>query len=148
MGIKTQKHLPVAGPRAIEHTAHVEHSARGGIDPRVGSRPKFESAPKIHGGMVTRTRDGNVQHGGGDLHSALQSGSVGGLGDQLNCPPKNFGTAPASPGMRSRTARCEVGAGFVHGGQSTNHMGASGHDVELGKAILREAVKSGATEIK
>ncbi len=122
------------------HTANTTnertpHSRGGvGIDPRgTGHRKMLHNAlthqVPIHGGMAVKhpTIDAYVT-GGGNLHSALQSGAVPGLGDYLSCPPNPKRLAPVkiTPGMRSRTS---------------NHT----DDVHamLGQKILASALKSG-----
>ena len=78
----------------------------------------------IHYGMVTTTRhDGKMRVGGGDMASALSSGSVGpALGDMLQARPKVFADTKPIPGMRNRISPDR------------------GLDHDLGRAILAAAV--------
>jgi hypothetical protein len=120
--------------RTNERTPHSRDGI--GIDPRGTGHKKYghhnaiENPVQIHGGMAVKhpNIDAHVT-GGGNLHSALQSGAVGpGLGDYLSAPPNPKRLAPVkiTPGMRSRTSN------------HTDELHAM-----LGQKILASAIKSG-----
>lgn len=130
-------------PRKFEHDVHAARNARPDlkVNPRVGGQHKIgQGTPPTHQGM-THMSQGALHVGGGDIKSALQSGSIGSLGAQLPKAPKIFPDTKPVVGQRSRTANHEVGP-------SSNHLGGHGLDHELGRQILDQAVHSGSTRLK
>lgn len=133
MAGKSTQHLH---PRDVkvpdEFANHHSHGFGTAITGHAGSNIARDGAPKkhynvgVHDGMHTRVsnigdRAGLTRVGGGDMKSALTSGSVGpGLGDMLPARPKVFADTKVTPGMRSRTS------------DGLNH--------DLGRAIIGEAV--------
>ena len=105
-------------PRSMEHSQHAKNHARpSGIDPRVGTMFKHgQGTPPTHGGMHTKSAAGHLAFAGGDLKSAVESGSVGpGIGDMLPATPKVFPEVATAYGMRGNL------------------------DAQIGKRILAEA---------
>ena len=107
------------------------------IQPRHG-RGKFSTAVAVHSGMKTTTRhDGVMRVGGGDMASALSSGSVGpALGDMLSPTPKAFPDPAPAFGQRSRTNTDIEGR---KPGENFHINRGRGLDHDLGRAILDQA---------
>jgi hypothetical protein len=130
-----------------QHAAN--HARASGIDPRVGTVHKHgQGTVPVHGGMHTKTKAGHLAFAGGDMKSAVESGSVGPnpLTSKLAPLPKVFSDPPAVIGQRSRTNEAMASPGVnIARTRSPDHM-AGLH--ALGHAILNQATKSGSTEIK
>jgi len=113
-------------PREVEHA---KHNADKHSIARASTVAKTSGgAAPIHGGMHTKAKTGDhLAFAGGNIKSALESGSVGpSIGDVLTGYPKNHdgGASPIHPSMASAAKRSVIPFEMMH---------------ELGRKILDTA---------